>query len=61
MNLRYIVPLIAVIILFLISYLGAWVTGLQYVFGVVVPYVAIVTFVLGMAKGTGDRDQLITR
>ncbi len=49
MNLRYIVPLIAVIILFLISYLGAQVSGLQYVFGVVVPYLAILTFVLGFA------------
>ena len=49
MNLRYIVPLIAVIILFLISYLGARMTGLQYLFGVVVPYLAILTFVLGFA------------
>ncbi|MGD8469605.1 MAG: sulfate reduction electron transfer complex DsrMKJOP subunit DsrM [Desulfobacterales bacterium] len=49
MNLRYIVPLIAVIILFLISYLGAQVSGLQYVFGVVVPYLAILTFVVGFA------------
>jgi nitrate reductase gamma subunit len=49
MNLRYIVPLIAVIILFLIAYLGAQVSGLQYVFGVVIPYLAILTFVLGFA------------
>ena len=49
MNLRYIVPLIAVTILFLISYLGAQVSGLQYLFGVVVPYLAILTFVLGFA------------
>jgi nitrate reductase gamma subunit len=49
MNLRYIIPLIAVIVLFLISYLGAQVSGLQYVFGVVIPYLAIITFVLGFA------------
>ncbi|MGD9237013.1 MAG: sulfate reduction electron transfer complex DsrMKJOP subunit DsrM, partial [Desulfobacterales bacterium] len=49
MNLRYIVPLIAVIILFLISYLGAQMTGLQYLFGVIVPYLAILTFALGFA------------
>lgn len=49
MNLKYIIPLIAVIILFLIAYLGAQFTGLQYVFGVVVPYLAIITFVLGFA------------
>jgi nitrate reductase gamma subunit len=33
----------------LISYLGAQVSGLQYVFGVVVPYLAILTFVVGFA------------
>ncbi len=49
MNLRYIVPLIAVIFLFLIAYLGAQATGLKYLFGVVVPYLAIITFVLGFA------------
>jgi len=49
MNLRYIIPLIAVIVLFLIAYLGAHVSGLQYVFGVVIPYLALITFVLGFA------------
>ena len=49
MNLRYIIPLIAVIVLFLIAYLGAQVSGLQYVFGVIIPYLAIITFVLGFA------------
>lgn len=49
MNLRYIIPLIAVVILFLIAYLGAQLTGLQYVFGIVIPYLAIITFVLGFA------------
>jgi nitrate reductase gamma subunit len=49
MNLRYIIPLIAVIVLFFIAYLGAQVTGLQYAFGVVIPYLAIITFVLGFA------------
>ena len=49
MNLRYIIPLIAVIVLFLIAYLGAHLTGLQYVFGIVIPYLAIITFVLGFA------------
>jgi nitrate reductase gamma subunit len=49
MNLKYIIPLIAVIILFLISYLGAQFTGLLYVFGMVIPYLALITFVLGFA------------
>ena len=49
MNLRYIIPLIAVIVLFLISFLGAQVSGLQYVFGIVIPYLAIIAFVVGFA------------
>ena len=49
MNLRYTIPLIAVIVLFLIAFLGAQVPGLQYVFGVVIPYLALITFVLGFA------------
>lgn len=49
MNLKYIIPLLAAIILFLIAYLGAQFTVLQYVFGVVIPYLALVTFVLGFA------------
>ena len=49
MNLRYIIPLIAVIVLFLISFLGAQVSGLQYVFGIVIPYLAIIAFVAGFA------------
>jgi nitrate reductase gamma subunit len=49
MNLRYIIPLIAVIILFLMAYLGVQVPGLKYVFGIVIPYLAILTFILGFA------------
>jgi nitrate reductase gamma subunit len=49
MNLRYIIPLIAVIVLFLIAFLGAQVSGLQYLFGIVIPYLAIIIFVLGFA------------
>ena len=49
MNLRYIIPLIAVIVLFLISFFGAQLSGLQYVFGVVIPYLALIIFVLGFA------------
>ena len=50
MNLKYIIPLIAVIILFFIAFLGAQFTGFQYVFGVVIPYLALITFVLGFAS-----------
>ena len=49
MNLKYIVPLLAVIILFLVAYLGAQFTGLHYVFGVIIPYLALITFIVGFA------------
>jgi nitrate reductase gamma subunit len=49
MNPKYIIPLLAVIVLFLAAYLGAQLTALQYVLGVVVPYLALITFVLGFA------------
>jgi nitrate reductase gamma subunit len=49
MNLKYIIPLLAVIVLFLAAYLGAQLTALQYVLGVVIPYLALITFVLGFA------------
>jgi nitrate reductase gamma subunit len=49
MNLKYIIPLIAVIVLFFVAYLGAQLTALQYVFGVVIPYLALITFAVGFA------------
>jgi nitrate reductase gamma subunit len=49
MNMRYTIPLIAVIILFLMAYLGVQVPGLKTVFGIIIPYLAILTFILGFA------------
>jgi len=49
MNSKYMFSLIAVIVLFLIAFIGAEVAGLKYVFGVIIPYAAIVIFIAGVA------------
>ncbi len=48
MNSRYIYSLIAVIVLFLIAWAGT-AAGLQVVFGIVIPYLALLTFIVGFA------------
>ena len=48
MNARYIFSLIAVIGLFLIAWAGTAV-GLQFVFGIIIPYLALLTFIVGFA------------
>lgn len=40
--------LVAVVLLFLISYLGVEAAGLQVLFGIVIPYAAILVFVIGV-------------
>ncbi len=51
MNKNYMVSLIAVIVLFLIAYVGTQQgAGLQMVFGIVVPYLAVIVFVVGFAR-----------
>ncbi len=47
MNAKYVVSLLAVIVLFLIAYVGVAAVGLQVLFGIIVPYLAILTFVVG--------------
>ena len=47
MNSRYMFSLIAVIVLFLIAWAGAAV-GLQIVFGIIIPYLALITFLAGL-------------
>jgi nitrate reductase gamma subunit len=47
MNSSYMFSLIAVIVLFLFAYAGVSVAGLDALFGVVFPYLAIITFVVG--------------
>ncbi|WP_372678389.1 sulfate reduction electron transfer complex DsrMKJOP subunit DsrM [Desulfosarcina sp.] len=51
MNKNYMVSLIAVIALFLIAYVGTQQgAGLQLVFGIIVPYLAVILFVVGFAR-----------
>ncbi len=51
MNKNYLVSLIAVIVLFLIPYAGTQQgTGLQMVFGIVIPYLAVALFVFGFVR-----------
>ncbi|MBT8371888.1 MAG: sulfate reduction electron transfer complex DsrMKJOP subunit DsrM [Deltaproteobacteria bacterium] len=48
MNARYMFSLIAVIVLFLIAWAGA-ALGLQVIFGIIIPYLALLTFLAGFA------------
>ena len=51
MNKNYMVSLIAVIVLFLIAYVGTQQgAGLQLVFGIIVPYLAVALFVVGFVR-----------
>jgi nitrate reductase gamma subunit len=51
MNKNYMVSLIAVIVLFLIAYVGTQQgAGLQLVFGIIVPYLAVILFVVGFSR-----------
>jgi nitrate reductase gamma subunit len=47
MNAKYIVSLIVVIALFLLAYAGVEVAGLDFVFGILIPYAAFLTFIVG--------------
>jgi len=48
MSLNYILPLLSVIILFLVAYIGTAAAGLQVIFGIIIPYLAVVVFVVGL-------------
>ncbi len=51
MNKNYMVSLIAVLVLFLVAYVGGQQgAGLQMVFGIIVPYLAIILFVVGFVR-----------
>jgi len=51
MNKNYMVSLIAVVVLFLIAYVGAQQgTGMQFVFGIAVPYLAVALFFYGFVR-----------
>ncbi|MCA1785380.1 MAG: menaquinol oxidoreductase, partial [Desulfobacteraceae bacterium] len=46
MTQKYLIPLVAVFLLFLVAYTGAG-AGLGWFFGIVVPYLAIIAFLVG--------------
>jgi nitrate reductase gamma subunit len=50
MNVKYMYSLMAVIVLFLLAYVGGSVATGQLLFGVVIPYLAILTFIIGFVK-----------
>lgn len=47
MNVKYIYSLIVVILLFLLAYVGVEAAGLEVLFGVILPYVAVLFFIVG--------------
>ncbi|MEJ5357785.1 MAG: sulfate reduction electron transfer complex DsrMKJOP subunit DsrM [Desulfobacterales bacterium] len=49
MNKRYLFAFLVVLVLFLVAALGSAV-GLQWLFGVVIPYAAVIVFVVGFAR-----------
>ncbi len=48
MNVKYMYSLLAVIVLFLLAYLGVEAAGLRMLFGIVIPYVAVGVFLAGV-------------
>jgi len=48
MNVNYMVSLIAVIVLFLLAYVGVEAAGFQFLFGIIIPYLAVITFIGGV-------------
>jgi len=47
MNKHYLYALLAVIVLFFVAYVGAEFLGLRYIFGVLIPYLAVIVFIAG--------------
>jgi len=54
MNFDYLSSLIAVIVLGIIAYAGVAVAGLHGLFGVIIPYLAVVLFIVGFARRVLD-------
>ena len=51
MNKRYMLSFIAVVVLFLIAYLGVEaIPGLKWLFGIFIPYAALIVFVVGFIR-----------
>ncbi len=54
MNEKYLYSLMAVIALFLVAYVGVEAVGLQWLFGIILPFLAIITFVVGFVARVKD-------
>ena len=54
MNEKYLYPLMAVIALFLVAYVGVEAVGLQWLFGIIIPFVALITFIVGFVMRVND-------
>lgn len=50
MNVKYMFSLIAVVVLFLLAYIGVESAGLHWLFGIVIPYAAVVIFIGGFVS-----------
>ncbi len=54
MNKKYMYSLLAVIVLILIAYVGVEAMGLQVLFGVIIPYLAVLVFIIGFISHIMD-------
>ena len=54
MNQKYMYSLIAVIVLILIAYVGVEAAGLQVLFGIIIPYIAVLMFIAGFVYRVMD-------
>ncbi|MBF0201451.1 MAG: sulfate reduction electron transfer complex DsrMKJOP subunit DsrM [Desulfamplus sp.] len=50
MNQKYMLPLAGVVLLFLLAYAGVEGAGLQWFFGIVIPYLAVIAFIWGFVN-----------
>lgn len=50
MNQKYMLPLAGVFLLFLLAYAGVEGVGLQWLFGIVIPYLAVIAFIYGFVN-----------
>ncbi len=57
MNVHYIYSLIAVLVLIFLAYAGVEAAGLQMLFGIVIPYLALLTFIAGFIHKVVDWAQ----
>jgi len=54
MNISYMYSLITVIVLFLLAYVGAMLPGGEVFFGIIIPYLALIIFILGFINRVMD-------